>query len=132
MRSGGHRIAGTDPNLRKHVYGWLHYRRTPTDDYGKRWEAHLLDKQGGKGLILPLYRARLSQIDGVCHIVGTEEGGRTNTKAKPSLWKQSWLCAIDPSHALPLLDKVCLDPGDPYSRELDNLIEDPYEPYRYA
>lgn len=128
MRSGGHRIAGSDPALRQAVHGWLLYKRTPADDYGPRWEAHLLDRPNGKALTLPLFRARFARVDGVLHIVGTEEGGRTNTKARPSLWKQSWLAAQDPADALPFLDKVSLSSATGFSPEADHLDDDPYAP----
>ena len=128
MRTGGHRRAGADPALRAGVRGWLVFQRAPLDDYGPRWEAHLLNTQGGKDLIPPLRRAQLRRIDGVMQIVGSEEGGRPNTKAKSVPLKQTWLCALDPADAEPLLARVRLTSASGFSAEDDFADDDPFAP----
>jgi hypothetical protein len=125
MRSWGSRIAGSDPALRKPVHGWLEFKRTPLDSYGPRMEAHLLDRQGGRDLIPPLRYAQIRRVNGVMHIVGREEGGRGSTKASSRPLAQSWLCALDPADALPLLGRVRItsitgfDPESDFSDDID-------------
>lgn len=128
MRSGGHRIAGANPALRQAVRGWLHFARTPLDDYGPRFEAHLLDSKGGKDLVPPLRYAQLRRVDGVMQIVGREEGGRKNTKVKSVPLKQSWLCALEPADAEPLLARVRVVSATGFSAEDDFAEDDPFAP----
>ena len=79
MRSNGHRLAGPDLSQQVPAHGWLEFKRSPIDSYGPRMEAHLLDRPGGKDLILPLHYARMACVDGVMHFTGHERVGRTNT-----------------------------------------------------
>ena len=121
MRADGHRLAGRHPALRKGVRGWLEYRPTPLDSYGPRMEAHLLDRQGGKDLVPPLYRAQLRRVAGVMHLAGWERLSRGTQKAKATDERQSWLCAVNPADAESLLGRVYV-PGIPgYSPEDDYL-----------
>lgn len=106
MRTGGNRLEGNDEALRRPVRGWLELRPSPRDDYGPRLEAHLREGEGGSALLRPLYWARVRRVSGVMHLAGKEECGRTATKAKSDLQPQSWLCAINPEDALPLLERV--------------------------
>lgn len=102
----------------------LTYKQSPLDDHGPRFETHLVDR-AGKALILPLYWARIRRIEGgVMHLAGTEEGGRTNTKARPERYKQSWLCAVNPADAMPLLDRVYITARHGYDPEADNDEDD--------
>lgn len=128
MRTGGHRLASTDPALLRGVHGWLQFGRSPLDSYGPRMEAHLLDKPGGKDLIRPLYYARLVRIEGVLHLAGRERQGRDNTKASTRPVGQSWLCALDPADALQLLQRVRVDRATGFSPEDDMDDSDPYSP----
>lgn len=127
LRSGGHRIAGTDPSLFQGVEGWLEYRRSPLDSYGPRMEAHLLDRTGSKDLIPPLFYARLVRIGGVMHLAGRERVGRGNTKASTRPVGQSWLCALDPAEALSLLERVRVHRASGFSPD-DDFDDDPYAP----
>ncbi len=124
MRHGGARVAGSDPALRRAAYGWLEFARSPLDSYGPRWEAHLRIERGGhEDAIPPLHYARVLRVDGVMHLIGRENLGRGNTKAKPVWKQQSWLCAIDPAHAMPLLDKVWLPaPVDGWMSPEDDFV----------
>ena len=128
MRIDGHRLAGADPRLRQPAYGWLQFKRSPLDSYGPRQEAHLLDKPGGKDLILPLYYARLARIDGVMHLTGQERIGRNATKASSRRVNQSWLCALDPADALPLLSRVHITSATGFGPESDFDDDDPATP----
>lgn len=131
MRSNGHRLAGAELIHQQPVRGWLEFKRSPLDSYGPRMEAHLLDRRGGKDLILPLYYARLARIDGVMHLAGNERVGRSNTKANTRRVSQSWLCALDPADAQPLLARIRVTHSTGFSAENDNDIEDPFEPLDY-
>ncbi len=125
MRSSGHRLPSSDPGLRRGVAGMLTYKQSPLDDHGPRWEAHLINPESGKALLLPLYWARLKRIEGgIIHLAGIEEGGRQNTKAKPMRYKQSWLCALNPADALPLLAKVHVTSVSGFDPEDDNAEDD--------
>lgn len=128
MRSSGHRLAGTNPALLRGVQGWLEYKRSPLDSYGPRMEAHLLDRPGGHDLIRPLYYARLVRIQGVLHLAGREREGRNNTKAKTRPVSQSWLCALDPADALPLLQQVRVTRVSGFDPQDDEDEEDPFGP----
>jgi hypothetical protein len=108
------------------VRGWLEFKRSPLDSYGPRWEAHLLDQQGGRDIIPPMRYARLHRLDGVMHLVGQEEGGRKNTKASSRPWKQSWLCALDAADAQPLLERVHVTCATGFSAEGDFADDDPF------
>ncbi len=114
--------------MRTPARGWLEFKRSPLDSYGARWEAHLLDRQGGKDVIPPIRYARLHRVDGVMHIIGREEGGRPNTKAASVPWKQSWLCALDPADALPFLERVRVVRATGFSPEDDFSDDDPFSP----
>lgn len=127
LRSGGLRIAGSDPELRNGVYGWVEFKRSPLDSYGPRMEAHLLDRTNGKDLIRPLYYARLRRIDGVMHLAGREREGRNNTKANTRPVSQSWLCAFDPADALPLLAKIHVHSPAGFSPD-EEYDDDPFAP----
>jgi hypothetical protein len=122
MRQGGQRRAGSDPALRVSVLGWLEFVRS--DGEGPpAWEAHLRSDRGGHDIIPPIYYAHLRRVDGVMHLVGREEIGRPNPKAKVRLVAQSWLCAIDPAEALPLLRRVVIDSVTGFSPEDDDFGE---------
>lgn len=131
MRSNGRRLAGADLSQQQPVQGWLEFKRSPLDSYGPRMEAHLLDRRGGKDLILPLYYARLARIDGVMHLAGQERIGRSNTKASTQRVNQSWLCAVNPADALPLLERVYVVKASGFSAENDLDDEDPFAPLGY-
>jgi len=128
MRANGHRLASTDPALLHGVPGWLEFKRSPLDSYGPRMEAHLLDRPGGKDLIRPLYYARLVRIEGVLHLAGREREGRSNTKANTRAVSQSWLCALDPADALPLLERVHVTRASGLGPEDDMDDSDPFAP----
>lgn len=129
MRSNGIRLAGTSPELRSFVRGWLEFKRTPEDSYGPRMEAHLLNQRGGKDLIRPLYYARLLRIDGVMHLAGKEREGRANTKASTRPVNQSWLCATDPADGLQILDRVYVHRASGFGEDDPN--DDPFAPLGY-
>lgn len=131
MRAAGHRLAGKDLSQQVPAHGWLEFKRSPLDSYGPRMEAHLLDKRGGKDLLLPLYYARLARIDGVMHLAGQERIGRTNTKASSRRVNQSWLCAQEPADALPLLTRVHVVSATGFGPESDHDDDDPYAPLDY-
>lgn len=104
MRSRGIRRKGNDRALRESVKGWLYFGPTPLDDFGPRMQARLLGPDHSD-LILPLQYAHIKRIEGVMHIVGVEYYLR-GRKGTPERWKQSWLCAFEPSDATPFLDKL--------------------------
>lgn len=131
MRSNGRRLAGADLHEQQPVQGWLEFKRSPLDSYGPRMEAHLLDQRGGKDLVLPLYYARLARIDGVMHLAGQERVGRSNTKANTRRVNQSWLCAMDPADALPLLERVYVVKASGFSVDGDQDEDDPFAPLDY-
>lgn len=128
MRSNGHRLAGPDLSQQVPTHGWLEFKRSPIDSYGPRMEAHLLDQRGGKDLILPLHYARLARVDGVMHFTGHERVGRTNTKASTRRVAQSWLCALNPADALPLLARVRVIKATGFGPDGDHDDEDPFAP----
>ncbi len=76
------------------MLGWLVYQQVPLDDYGVRWEAHLLEDRGGKPLLLSLQWARLRRVDGVMHLC---RSGRLRAEIEKSV----------PRMAAPILD-VCV------------------------
>lgn len=73
-------------------------------------------------LTLPLQYAQILRIDTVIHIAGIEYYSRS-AKGRPEKWKQSWLCAIDPVDALPLLRRVVIDSVTGFSPEDDDFGE---------
>lgn len=113
--------------MQRPAQGWLFFARSPLDSYGPRMEAHLLDQQGGKDLIPPLYYARLVRMDGVMHLSGHERIGRNNTKSNTRPAAQSWLCAMSPSDALPLLRKVRVSSATGFTDD-DDEDYDPMAP----
>ncbi|MDR6216210.1 hypothetical protein QE399_003899 [Paracidovorax wautersii] len=124
IRSGGYRASRTSI-WQSSVAGWLDYRMSLPDDYGPRWEAHLRAAPGGRDLITPLQWARIRRIDGVLHLAGREECGRPNTKAKSDLQPQSWLCALTPGDAEPLIARIRFTSATGYTADED----DEYEPF---
>lgn len=112
---------------RQPMLGWLVYQQVPLDDYGVRWEAHLLEDRGGKPLLLSLQWARLRRVDGVMHLVGREDCGRRSKKASPVWRPQSWMCAFDPTDAQPLLQRMqvaaAAAPYNPFEDERDDHID---------
>lgn len=127
LRSNGFRVSARDLITRPPARGWLQYKQVPLDDYGLRWEAHLLTAAGGQPLLRPLHWARLRRVDGVMHLTGREDCGRGSKKASP-LWRpQSWMCALDTADAVPLLqrmqDAAAAAPYNPLLDERDDHID---------
>lgn len=127
LRSSGTRVRVRDLLDRQPTRGWLQYKQVPLDDYGLRWEAHLLTEAGGKSLLRPLDRARVRRVEGVMHLVGREDCGRGSKKATP-LWRpQSWMCALAPADAEPLLQRMqaatAAAPYNPFEDERDDHID---------
>lgn len=89
------------------IAGLLYFGPVPLDDYGHRMEARLLDRPGGKDLILPLQFAQIRRIQGVMHLAGKEYYGR-GPKSRVQVWGQSWMCCHDIADAQQLLAKVQL------------------------
>lgn len=124
MRNNGRRVPARELSARPPVRGWLQYKETTIDTYSPRWEAQLLEAQGGRSVIPTLYWARFRRIEGVMHLVGREDCGRGGKKASP-LWRpQSWMCAFDPADAAPMLERLRLAalsaPYDPFEDDPDD------------
>ncbi|RYH67815.1 MAG: hypothetical protein EON54_03745 [Alcaligenaceae bacterium] len=107
-------LASRDVILKLAASGWLDFRRVPPGAYGPSFEARLLDSRGGRDRLPPLYWARILRIDGVLHLVGKEDCGRPNIKARPDMRYQSWLCASDPAAAAPFIARVKEEIDDGY------------------
>ena len=106
LRSSGRRVPVRELIARPPTHGWLQYQQVPLDDYGVRWEAHLLGGRGGKPVLPSLHWARVRRMDGVMHLVGRENCGRASKKATP-IWRlQSWMCVFDPADAQPMLERL--------------------------
>lgn len=101
----GRRRAPSDLRADPGIAGLLYFGPVPIDDYGHRMEARLLDRPGGKDLILPLQFAQILRIQGVMHLTGKEYFGR-GLKSKVQVWNQSWMCCHDPLDAQHLIAKV--------------------------
>ncbi len=126
LRSSGTRVRVRQLLERQPTRGWLQYKQVPLDDYGPRWEAHLLTEAGGKSLLRPLNWARLRRVEGVMHLVGREDCGRGSKKSTP-LWRpQSWMCAADPADAGPFLERLQAEEAKrPYNPLDEDDFDDP-------
>lgn len=117
LRAGGHRIAGTDPALRRPLRGDLQLQ--PVAAEGRRLQARLLD-DGGQDPTYPLEYAEVAQIRGdAMHVTGLELVSRVS-RGKPQKWRQSWLCVWDEAVALDLLARVQVHAVTGFSPEDDD------------
>lgn len=120
IRRNGHRIAGSDPELRQGVRGDLVLAPALTE--GKRLQARLLGPDG-QDLLQRLEYAEVCQIRGeAMHVVGTELVSRVS-RGKPARYRQSWLCVWDEAVALELLARIYVRAVPGFSPEDDDLPE---------
>lgn len=126
LRSSGKRARPRELLERQPVRGWLQYKQAPLDDYGPRWEAHLLEAAGGQPLLRSLHWARLRHVEGVMHLVGREDAGRQTKKSSPLWQRQSWMCALNPADARPFLLRMVAAAAahyDPLEDDRDDYID---------
>lgn len=126
MRERGARVPGYRLRETSGVPGWLVLQPHLLDGREVGMVARLYRSQGGPEILVPLHYARVRRIDGVMHLAGTELVSRS-TKGAPARWPQSWLCALDPVGARPLLERVYVGSATGWDAEHDGL-PDPSDP----
>jgi hypothetical protein len=122
MRSRGQRIAGYTLRAAPGVSGWLVLQPHVLDGTEVGMVARLHRAPGGPEILVPLHHARVRRVDGVMHLIGTELVSRS-TKGTPARWPQSWLCALHPADARPLLARVYVGSATGWDAEHDDLPE---------